>query len=374
MSEEEKPIIKESKEVKKNRKANKKKKRKLSDTNIDAEKDVKDTKETKEERKLRRQEKKAKKAKWMAMVPSKNEDGIAYTKLQMRRMMQRVKNGLPPVPTVQEEQERNRQLKLEREQEEKELSGMMYSKDDDDSDDNDKEDGDDNDDKDSEMDGDDGNKDQVTSTKQVEDSSDKDIETNEVQCKEVSSEKGPESKKKKRSNKPVPSDYICFACKNKHQPLHWIYDCPDKIHQPGIGKKSKKQLGLHDPSPNKVFVSGLSFTSTAKSVKEYFQTEMKCGEVKDCKILSFEDSKRCNGQAIITFDSEASAKKALKLNETIIHPSGDKEDQTEKKKELTLIVTELKNRAATSKAGKKGKGKFFRKKKIGPPSPNAQKS
>ena len=35
--------------------------------------------------------------------PDRDKNGIAYTKIQRRRMMKRVKCGLPPVPTQQEE-------------------------------------------------------------------------------------------------------------------------------------------------------------------------------------------------------------------------------------------------------------------------------
>merc|ERR1719223_1291730 len=47
-------------------------------------------------------------------------------------MMKRVKRGLDPVPTEEEERERIKQMRLEKKEEEEELAGMLHTKDKDD--------------------------------------------------------------------------------------------------------------------------------------------------------------------------------------------------------------------------------------------------
>ena len=60
--------------------------------------------------------------------PDRDKNGIAYTKIQRRRMMKRVKCGLPPVPTQQEENERRRERKLEEQHEKEEWADMIHQK------------------------------------------------------------------------------------------------------------------------------------------------------------------------------------------------------------------------------------------------------
>lgn len=318
-----------------------KKKRKHSDV------DDKNTNEGKEARKLRKQEKKANKEKWMAKVPKVDKDGIAYTKLQIRRMMKRVKVGLPPVPTQHEEQERRRQWKLEELEEEREYSGMMdIVAEEDDSNEI--------------VEIDDDEKVVTASANNDEKPEELNDEINNI-SEEVPNDESttikPRNITKKRRSKPVPPDYVCMACHNKHQPIHWIYDCPDKVNKPGTNKIAKKLRGINETASTKVFVSGLSFDAKPKDVKAYFETEMKCGIIVNCKLFQFEDSKRSKGQGLLTFDSEESAKKALKLNGTIVdimdktdnNGKGKKKSATKKKKELRLGVSKALNRATTKK-------------------------
>jgi len=67
---------------------------------------------------------------------------------------------------------------------------------------------------------------------------DNNIETEEEDDEEEKSEKihsakdaAPETAAKKcvPRNRPIPEDYVCSACQNRHMPRHWIYDCPDTI-------------------------------------------------------------------------------------------------------------------------------------------------
>ncbi len=172
--------------------------------------------------------------------------------------------------------------------------------------------------------------------------------------------------KKKRREKPVPSDYVCSACRgtNNEQPRHWIYDCSYKKTMPGTNQVSRKKRGLHDPLETKLFVSGLPFDSTVHTVTELFtpNNNMEHGAVVvgpvvvHCKLIQFEDTKRCKGQAFVTFATPEAAKNALKLNGTVI-PSSTTTAAASKKakkdvgttKELKLKITKVLNRALTKK-------------------------
>ena len=161
--------------------------------------------------------------------------------------------------------------------------------------------------------------------------------------------------KKARRNKPVPSDYVCQACKNKETPpLHWIYDCPSKVTMRGINHK-KNNKHVHDPSTLKVFVSGLPFDAKNKDVQQLFAA---CGKMKKCKLLTFPDTDRCKGQAYLTFETAEAAVEALKLNGSPIGGDDDgKEGDSKKRKGLTLKVSTVLNRAVTKKKGGKSSNK-----------------
>ena len=209
-------------------------------------------------------------------------------------MMRRVKAGLPPVPTEEEERERLRQISIEKKEEEDELAGMLYQRKEDDDDEEDDDDNDDPDGKSEYNDDDDDDMNKKESKHQEEEEEERGIRP---------------MKKKKCRSKAVPADYVCMACKNKHQPAHWIYDCPDKICQPGTNLVSKKNRGIHNPSEKKVFVSGLPFEIKVRQLHTYFENEYKCGKITHVKLLTFDDSKRCKGQAFLSFESEDGAKK-----------------------------------------------------------------
>jgi len=340
MSSEEKVTVIKSKKEKKEKKSRKRKSEEDAESGTSSNSSKKLTKEERKESKLR---KKAEKDAALANVPKVDEHGITYTKIQIKRMVKRVKRGLPPVPTEQEERERIRRLRLEQKETEDELAGMIYkSKDDEDEEidgDVDNEDFDKEDDENIE-----GNE---TEKGDVEDEQKmaEDVNMNEAE----SNERKPQCKKAR--TKVVPSDYMCFACKNRNTPLHWIYDCPDKIRQPGTNKVKKKLRGVNYPSSRKVFVSGLPFEVKGKEVEAYFEKETKCGKVVHCKLLLFEDTKRCKGNGFVTFDTDEGAKKALKLNGTIF-PSiedADKKGADKPRKQLKLAVRKVLDRTKTRK-------------------------
>lgn len=305
-----------------------KEKRKREKSNGDEKEEDKHSKKRKEREAL------------LAQVPETDEHGIAYSKLQRRRMMKRVKRGLPPVPTPEEEEERLKQEAQLKREEEEELAGMMYH-------DNraDKEE------EEEEMEIRDEEEDdsQGVEIQNADDNEPDEVPERVVKPKLVNTSPEPDKKKTKRA-KEVPADYVCQACKNKHAPIHWIYDCPDKVTVRGTNKVSKSTKGIHDPDDKKVFVSGLPFEAKRKDVDALFAS---CGKLVQCKLLTFPDTGRCKGQAYLTFDSPESAKRAVALNGTTIDAAVSettKKGETGKgRTELKLKVTKMLNRVATKK-------------------------
>merc|ERR1711865_1030737 len=83
-------------------------------------------------------------------------------------------------------------------------------------------------------------------------------------------------------------------------------------------KKKKRERGIHDPDSKKVFVSGLPFTVTTKGVEAFFSETNNCGIVSSVRLVKFDDTGRCNGQAFVIFNTDEGAKLALELSGTII--------------------------------------------------------
>ena len=304
---------------------------------------VDDKEARRQARKREREARQQQKEELMDKVPKVDEHGIAYTKLQIKRMLKRVKHGLNPVPTEEEERQRLRNEAQLRREEEEELAGMVFQRDDrldeangENENENEEGSGDD----DVESDGDEA-----------------DVETlangeAEIKSKEIAQE--PPKKKAKRS-KVVPPDYTCMACNNKHTPVHWIYDCPDKKTVKGINNKRKKERGIHEPDSRKIFVSGLPFEIKAADVQQLF---IGCGEVSSCKLLKFNDTGRCNGQAYVSFTTDEAASKAIKLSGTIVNNAADDSKKKKKKAndtpaskrlELKLKISRVLNRRKTKK-------------------------
>jgi len=282
-------------------------------------------------KKSRREERQA----LLEKVPKADADGIAYTKLQLRRMVKRIQKGLCPIPTPQEQHElRLRELELQKE-DEVEMAGMVY------------------------------NKSEVTGRKEEADYPDEEETCDDIEQVEVDDEQDepdpfvpsktnpqPPSKKTKRS-KPVPPDYTCMACSIHAD--HWIYDCPNKVTKRGTNLVAKKLRGIHAPDARKVFVSGLPFEMKQRDVESLFAA---CGKIAHCKLVTFADTGRCKGQAFISFDTDEGAKLALKLNgqalasEPAPKKKGKKEAPStggteEHRKELKLKVTKMLNRVQT---------------------------
>jgi hypothetical protein len=382
------PHKEEPKSTKRKRKRNKSNDADDGNTNKDVSKSTRHAQRKSEKAQLKLQ--------LQSKIPTHDpETGIPYNKIQVRRMMRRVKHGLSPIPTEEEENEIRAREKRERMEEE----ALMYAerrndnedasnpeKDDENSDSengvvNNKDDqddasfsGDDNDNNEE----DDGEADTHSG------SAEKDITVAKTTTYTAAQQQPPPTKKAKR-NKPVPTDYICQACQNNPQSSsssfvpHWIYDCPVKKTQRGCNQISKKLRGLHDPPSHKVFVSGLPFECDEGMVKRFFEESMMKNDGKNanvvselvhCKLLKFEDSNRCKGQAFLTFDSEEGATLAIRVMngsiwKEIVEPGMATKGKKKKtssaasteggaKKELKLKVTKALNRFVTKKkpAGK----------------------
>jgi len=306
--------------------------------------------------------KKQAKAELLTKIPTHDPEGIPYSKIQLRRMKRRVKNGLNPIPTEEEE----REIERRKEEEKREVEACLFGDDvaAEETNGDKEEDGDANLNEDRTDEEDEGSVDDGKEERQTRNDASENTATNTHEKHQFQ----PPSKKTKRS-KPVPPDYVCQACQNKPSKNtkftpHWIYDCPLKITHRGCNAVAKRLRGLHDPPSRKVFVSGLPFDVTEGTVKRFFEDNVSNGEdtggnteVIHVKLIKFEDSQRCKGQGILTFDSDESAKAALKLNGCIWSADDEsgkdkkkKNKQTEKNKDgkqLRLKVSKVLNRFVT---------------------------
>jgi len=174
------------------------------------------------------------------------------------------------------------------------------------------------------------------------------------------------SSKSKRAQKPPPAGYVCAACNGElGDSPHWIYDCPTKQKKkpattvtppptPPSSKNNKKHkktggTGVHDPSENKVFISGLPFDCKESEVREFFSNKtQKNDRIVDVQLMRFKDTEknkrgRCNGQAIVKFLDPSDAKRSM----------GEFDGKSWGKR--TIRVSKLLNRTLTN--GKKNKRK-----------------
>jgi hypothetical protein len=262
-------------------------------------------------------------------VPKADENGIAYTKQQLRRMKKRVARGLDPIETSKEIHERLRQDAELRREEEEELAGQIHVKEDKS--------------RDRDGDGEDGSDDEGEDAAEA--------DKFEKARKQMT---GDETKQKKpRRSKEVPTDYVCYACKNLHKPAHWIYDCPNKVTVRGTNNVAKDLRGIKNPDDKKVFVSGLPFEAKVKDVTEIFAP---CGTIAHCNLFTYDDTGRCKGQGIVSFETEEAAQKALQLSGTVIanmevslKKKAKDASPDEERKELKLKVTKVLNRSFTKK-------------------------
>mmetsp|Transcript_25582 Transcript_25582/g.36694 ORF Transcript_25582/g.36694 Transcript_25582/m.36694 type:complete len:473 (-) Transcript_25582:2215-3633(-) len=319
-----------------------KKKKKNKEDKIDKQEKEEDAKI------LNRKEKKA----LLEKVPSVDEKtGIAYSKMQIRRMLKRVKKGLPHLLSEEEERKLEKERRRAKEEEDREVREFMYEPE--------KEKGtrrsNNTSDDDSEEDDEGGKQQQATTI--ITDGSEE--ETLPVTSK----------KNSKARTKPIPPDYICQACKNKHEPPHWIYDCPDKVTVRGTNQIAKPLRGHIEPdAQHKVFVSGLPFGVTHKAVEDFFRErcivreqeqdneadeKKKKRKAVTCKLVRFSDSGKCRGQAYVSFEGEEMTNEALKLDG--IDWPADAEQSEDNQQRRWLSITRMKSKIETKKIARQRK-------------------
>ena len=284
-------------------------------------------------------------------VPKVDEHGIAYTKQQIRRMRKRVARGLDPVETAAEQQARVRQEAELRRQEEAELTEMLAEPSQKSAENRSEADSDPE-----EEDNDDEGEPEHVPPEEIESETEEDPFAYEKKGGSILQGQRLPPRKKKKRIKTVPSDYVCSACQNKHSPVHWIYDCPDKHTVRGTNQVAKRQRGLHSPSDCKLFVSGLPFECKPSDVITLLGGTP--ATVPHCKLVKFPDTGRCKGQAYVTFASAEDAQAALKLNGTTIPniaavtPQKGGAAAESKRTELKLKVTKVLNRFQTKQQKK----------------------
>lgn len=323
---------------------------------------VVDTKEHKKKEKDVKKKKSDKKEKkeLLSQLPTHNtETGKLYNKAQKRRMLKRIKRGLSPVPTKAELDEiRKEESKIRKD------FALIYQDGDENRDDKSSvdalvDDNNDNDDDDEEMEDirnvvseEDEDKEAV----KLDDKNEVDNDNMINKDKNINMNKSESTKstnivpKQSATKKAVPSNYVCQACQNKNSPLHWIYNCPDKISKEGCNQVKK---GTY--SPNKIYISGLPFDITTKELRMYLKSKSYNNDnsstinvdgkfIRYCKLLTFKDSQRCNGQAEIIFQNEDITNKILKLHGTvldlddIILNDNKKESTSKRRNMLTLSI------------------------------------
>ena len=218
---------------------------------------------------LSREEKKKEKQAILNELPKVDENGISYTKMEIRRMMKRVKKGLSALPSDQEK----RELAKHKIKEEEEWQALMY---------------------------DEGLK--RESVKEVDTDDDGNDQDDNDQDDNDQDGKG-EPPKGLNSNSQYQND--------------------GELPMSDTNEQSKVNLGTDGDSKNKVFVSGMPFGVTHAAIEAFFrkavvdkhtQTSSKKDKLVTCKIVRFADSGKCRGQAYVAFATEELAQKALKLD------------------------------------------------------------
>ena len=291
-----------------------------------------------EDKKEKKKSKMAEKETLLSKLPQTNELGLPFTKIQIRKMLKRVKKGLPAIPSEEEQ----RLLDRAKKEEDLEVANLMFSRDDRDDSNNENVQDDATDQEDENDDNDD----------DEENSNEVDADDNK---KETDGEKDSAHQKKARA-KPVPDDYVCNACKNSHEPRHWIYDCPSKVTVKGTNRVKKNLRGVNDPDSRKVFISGLPYDVSRGDICKYFEAKCPNTKVIGCKTLSFKDTGRFNGQAYLSFETDDGAANALNLNGKIFEGIPNEKDGSKKKSKKEeeknhrwLKVTKVLNRSVTKK-------------------------
>mmetsp|Transcript_15766 Transcript_15766/g.15957 ORF Transcript_15766/g.15957 Transcript_15766/m.15957 type:complete len:232 (+) Transcript_15766:640-1335(+) len=170
-----------------------------------------------------------------------------------------------------------------------------------------------------------------------------------------------------RTKKPSPSTTSASPVKTTRPTAHSTGSttAPPKSRRRDAMPSPKKKRGSLSSNECKIFVSGLPFTVTGKDVEDYFGLKLGVGEglskAIQCQLLTFKDTKRCNGQAYLVFATKDMVETALTLHKAVYdgQTSNDPKKKTKKdtgkdvnakpEKERWLAVTRCVNRIESKK-------------------------
>ncbi|GMH69695.1 hypothetical protein TL16_g05222 [Triparma laevis f. inornata] len=257
------------------------------------------------------------------MVPTHDSTGAMYSKREIRAMRKRARRGESRIELTSEEKKRLMDLKGKVDLDDRDLMGLVYKK---------------NEvgekrkllgvEEESEGEGEEEEVDVEEKDDDEEDENDDEENDNDSASSNSSSNVVSEEPPScppvvgpKRSHKPVPPGYVCSACSGSHG-VHWIFDCPiylakkgkqlpsAKVDKTEEERTKKKGKGITEPNKDKIFVSGLPFDTKKNDVMEFFSTY---GTIKSLQLFCFDDTKRCQGNGIIQFETEKEAKKAIEV-------------------------------------------------------------
>ncbi len=110
--------------------------------------------------------------------------------------------------------------------------------------------------------------------------------------------------------KPLPEGYVCKICSMVDD--HAIYNCPLKIDKKKAAGAAASAVGAKNEvkeEPTTVYLSGLPFTTTQESLKEYLDKNNCTKGILQIKIVNFDDNKsKCKGIAFVKVATKAIAK------------------------------------------------------------------
>eukprot|EP00520_Triparma_pacifica_P019155 CAMPEP_0118646532 /NCGR_PEP_ID=MMETSP0785-20121206/8111_1 /TAXON_ID=91992 /ORGANISM="Bolidomonas pacifica, Strain CCMP 1866" /LENGTH=330 /DNA_ID=CAMNT_0006538541 /DNA_START=99 /DNA_END=1087 /DNA_ORIENTATION=+ len=297
----------------------------------------------------------------IAKVPSHDANGMLYSSREVRVMRKRLRKGLDDW-MVKEEERAELRKKRKVDDDDSDLLGLVYRKDDvgkkrkligldeEDEEDEEKEEEEEEESEESEEreeKEEDNDDDEEEIERENEDNFDNNNSDNETASNSSTSsptpvppptnDTPPSKSSSSRSKKPVPPGYVCSACKGK-EGQHWIFDCrvykerkekerkekeeaergEEKEGGNNDKKKKKKKKKKNNsstssssssnPSPNKVFISGLPFDVKTSDVTSFFSP---FGNITGIRLFCFDDSKRCKGEGIVEFETKEEAGEAI---------------------------------------------------------------
>ena len=110
--------------------------------------------------------------------------------------------------------------------------------------------------------------------------------------------------------KPLPEGYVCKICSMVGD--HAIYNCPLKVDKKQAAGAAARAVGEKNEVKEEsctVYLSGLPFTTTQESLKEYLDENNCTKGILQIKIVNFDDNKsKCKGIAFVKVATKAIAK------------------------------------------------------------------